>query len=148
MRARSTMKVSVQVANTKTLSVHWLGTTLRFAAMTCTASGKPDNQRYSYTVSVTDLVSTKTVALLRETEALEPLVALRTCPGGRYLAIMPRAGGLQVRSAARTNASAGFCCGHADHRCSPGTHACGQCHRSPCMPVAQCHRSPPTLIRG
>lgn len=78
------------------LSVHWLGTTLRFAAMTCTSVGKPENQRYSYTVSVTDLVSTKTVALLREAEASEPLIALRTDPHGRYLAIMPRAGGLQV----------------------------------------------------
>jgi hypothetical protein len=86
----------VQVAATKTLSVHWLGTTLRFAAMTCTAVGKPDNQRFSNTVSVTDLVSTKTVALLRESEATEPLIALRTDPHGRYLAIMPRAGGLQV----------------------------------------------------
>lgn len=84
------------MAATKVLSVHWLGTTLRFAAMTCTSVGKPENQRYSYTVSVTDLVSTKTVALLRESEATEPLIALRTDPHGRYLAIMPRAGGLQV----------------------------------------------------
>ena len=84
------------MAATKVLSVHWLGTTLRFAAMTCTSVGKPENQRYSYTVSLTDLVSTKTVALLRESEATEPLIALRTDPHGRYLAIMPRAGGLQV----------------------------------------------------
>lgn len=77
-----------------------MGSTLRFASMTCTATGKVENQKYSYVVAITDVVTSRTLPLLREDEAAEPLVALRACPHGRYLAVMPRAGGLQVRRSA------------------------------------------------
>lgn len=73
-----------------------MGSTLRVASMTCTATGKAENQKFSYVVAITDVVTSRTVPLLTEEEAVEPLVALRSCPHGRYLAVMPRAGGLQV----------------------------------------------------
>lgn len=91
--------MGLQIGTSKILSVVWMGSTLRFASMTCTAQGKVENQKYSYVVAITDVVSSRTVSLLREEEAVEPLVALRACPHGRYLAVMPRAGGLQARPA-------------------------------------------------
>ena len=47
----------MQVGTTKILSVHWMGSTLRFASMTCTSTGKAENQKFSYLVAITDVVT-------------------------------------------------------------------------------------------
>lgn len=81
-------------------SVQWLGSTLRFAAISVDTAHAKGAAAPSYrtTVTVTDLASHATQKLLTDAWKHEPYVTLRACPLGRYLLVIPREGATQVWS--------------------------------------------------
>jgi hypothetical protein len=88
----------LQVANSRIVSLQWLGATLRFAAV----SIEPVQEKvaaapsFRASVTITDLASHSTQTLLSDMWKQDPSMVVRACPLGRFLLVMPKEGATQV----------------------------------------------------